>query len=417
MKARRLALITGLMAIGALVLSACGGDDPTATPVPPTATPVPAATATPTPTLAPGVPTPTPRPATPTPRPPTATPTPSFDAEAHFKGKTIVINVGFSPGGGYDTFARLFGRFLGNNFPGNPRFVVRNLPGAGGERALVTTMKSGDTDGFTTITVHTRFFKRELLDVDVPEFDLATVRLIGSPSAVSTSTAWYCMREFATSWADVLAKGREVTDGATAPGDGGGVASAFLRVLGAPLKTVYGYGGTSKIAAAFDRGELDCSSRGAFNTASSLFPEWIAEKRLVPIFRWGAPIDEDQATPTLIDYVTNTLGEQVPPHVFDIIETTQGQRDVFALTETVNDTLSRVYALPPGVPDEILAVWRKAFEVTVVDPPFVQAALLLGRTPGYASPEEIRTSLDAGRSALTDPDLRALFAEMAGAAD
>ena len=40
------------------------------------------------------------------PPPPTATPLPSFDAEAHFKGKTIRMVVGFNPGGGTDTQAR-----------------------------------------------------------------------------------------------------------------------------------------------------------------------------------------------------------------------------------------------------------------------------------------------------------------------
>ena len=118
-------LIMAFLALGALVFAACG-TDPTATPRPtntpkpvPTATPVP----TPTATLAPGVPTPTPAP-TATPSPPT--PTPSRDMEAYFDGQTIRVTVGFSPGGGYDAFGRLFGAFAAKHFPGTPKFVVRN---------------------------------------------------------------------------------------------------------------------------------------------------------------------------------------------------------------------------------------------------------------------------------------------------
>jgi hypothetical protein len=100
-----------------LVLAACGGDDPTATP---TQAP---ATATPTATLAPGVPTPTPAPATPT---PVATPTPSFDAEAHFKGRTIRIMANSNPGGGTDAQGRVMSAFLSKWIPGNPRVIFSN---------------------------------------------------------------------------------------------------------------------------------------------------------------------------------------------------------------------------------------------------------------------------------------------------
>ena len=100
-----------------LVLAACGGDDPTATPTQPPAT------ATPTATLAPGVPTPTPAPATPT---PVATPTPSFNAAAYFKGKTIRMMANSNPGGGTDSQGRVMSAFLGKWIPGNPRVIFSN---------------------------------------------------------------------------------------------------------------------------------------------------------------------------------------------------------------------------------------------------------------------------------------------------
>ena len=45
----------------------------------------------------------------------------TWAADAPFyEGKTIRIVVGYSPGGGFDTFSRLLGRFLSKNVPGNP---------------------------------------------------------------------------------------------------------------------------------------------------------------------------------------------------------------------------------------------------------------------------------------------------------
>ncbi len=107
-----------------LVLAACGGDDPTATPTsPPAPTNTPTAVPTPTATLAPGVPTPTPAPATPT---PAATPTPSFDAAAYFKGKTIRMMANSNPGGGTDSQGRVMSAFLGKWIPGKPRLIFSN---------------------------------------------------------------------------------------------------------------------------------------------------------------------------------------------------------------------------------------------------------------------------------------------------
>jgi len=116
--------LTLLGAVFAVLLAACGGDDPTATPAP---TNTPTAVPTPTATLAPGVPTPTPRPATPTPSAPTATPVPEFDAEAYFKGKNIRLMVGYNPGGGTDAQARFMSKAWAKYIPGKPRIIVSNM--------------------------------------------------------------------------------------------------------------------------------------------------------------------------------------------------------------------------------------------------------------------------------------------------
>src|SRR5438105_8875810 len=53
-------------------------------------------------------------------------------AEQFYKGRTITMLVGTSPGGINDISARLVARHLGRFIPGNPAIVVQNNPGAGG---------------------------------------------------------------------------------------------------------------------------------------------------------------------------------------------------------------------------------------------------------------------------------------------
>ena len=54
------------------------------------------------------------------------------DAVADFyRGRTVTLIVGYSAGGGYDTYSRILARHLGKHIPGNPTIVVQNMPGAG----------------------------------------------------------------------------------------------------------------------------------------------------------------------------------------------------------------------------------------------------------------------------------------------
>ena len=41
-----------------------------------------------------------------------------------YKGKTVTVYVGYSPGGGYDTYARTVARQIGKYIPGEPTILV-----------------------------------------------------------------------------------------------------------------------------------------------------------------------------------------------------------------------------------------------------------------------------------------------------
>src|SRR5437879_6762352 len=57
------------------------------------------------------------------------------DSVAQFyRGKQISLYIGTSPGGGYDTYARLLARRFGSYIPGNPTIVAQNMPGAGSNK-------------------------------------------------------------------------------------------------------------------------------------------------------------------------------------------------------------------------------------------------------------------------------------------
>src|ERR671918_2974491 len=66
-----------------------------------------------------------------------------------YQGKTIRVIVGYQPGDNHDQWARTYVRFLGKHIPGNPDFVVQNMPGAGGMIAANHIYNLTKPDGLT----------------------------------------------------------------------------------------------------------------------------------------------------------------------------------------------------------------------------------------------------------------------------
>ena len=75
-----------------------------------------------------------------------AAPASAEDAASFYKGKTVHFIVGYSPGGGYDTYARLLAPYFEKAT--GATVVVENKPGAGGITALNQLVR-GAADGLS----------------------------------------------------------------------------------------------------------------------------------------------------------------------------------------------------------------------------------------------------------------------------
>ena len=373
-------LLTVMLATAmSMALAACGADPtptprPTATPVPqPTATMAPAATPTPGPTptpLPPGVtppPTPTPRPAaTPTPTP---VPAPERDLTAHFEGETVRFIVGFSPGGGYDSIARISARFIEEYLPGNPKVAVSNLTGGGSVRALQFVMRS-EPNGRTIGQLHPRFAIRELLGTDVPGFDLRTATFVAAPNGGSSPSYGCIRKELADSWEDAVEKGIEFKVASAEPG---GTASVmqWVEYIGGPVKVIFGYGGTSDNLAAFNRGETNLFVECNSDTARTIYPDWFDGDTLIPVYWNNFPVPDDQLA---------LLAGPQPPEAINLagINPTQEQIDVLRLKSSPSLSTNRMMVLAPDTPRDIQNAWIEAARKMFEDPEFVALSAAAG---------------------------------------
>src|SRR5207247_10269603 len=84
-------------------------------------------------------------------------------AQANFyQGKTVTIISGTTAGSAYDTYARLIAQHLGKHLPGNPHFIVQNMPGGGSIVAANFLHAVAHPDRLTIAPLHPALYFHQL---------------------------------------------------------------------------------------------------------------------------------------------------------------------------------------------------------------------------------------------------------------
>jgi hypothetical protein len=128
------------------------------------------------------------------------------------------------------------------------------------------------------------------------------------------------------------------------------------------LKLVSGYPGTTEMALAVERGEVDGRASWSWTSLKSLKPDWIAQKKV------EIPVQLNiHSSPDL----TNI------PLIGDFA-TTERQRQIVKLVIS-RQTMGRPFMAPPGLPADRAAALRNAFDETMKDPEFIAEANARGQ--------------------------------------
>ena len=274
---------------------------------------------------------------------------PAQDAE-FFKGKQISIVVGSSPGGGYDTYARLLARHFGNAIPGNPAIVVQNMSGAGSNRAAGYIYSVAPKDGTTIGSIFPGAVLQPLLSETPVQHDPSKLVYLGS----ANSDVYVCyLRSDAPvkTYTDMLAK--ELIIGASNPGATTYDLALILNsILGTKFKIVTGYPGSREITLALERGEVQGACGLGWTGIETLHPDWFSQDKvrvLVQLSNTGHPDLNKKGVPRAEELAKNDEERRVIRLVFS-----QG-------------VFGRPYVLPPGVPEDRIALLRRAFVAALND--------------------------------------------------
>ena len=300
-------------------------------------------------------------------------------AEEFYKDKTLRMLVGFSPGGGYDTYTRYIARYIGKYIPGNPTPVVQNMPGAGSLITATYIFKRAKPDGRTLgVWSPALIFAHAMGDKKV-QIEPAKFEYIGTPTSDSV-TCGLMAASGLKSLDDVVKSGRTVTMGGTrAPGN---TTDPFLflnKQLGTKFKSIPGYGGTAKIRLAMESGEVDgaCWTWESMRVTARGMLDASGDKKFIPFI-----ITKRHADPEV---------KNIP--LFSDVLT--GQNLAAFNAWNAQNRITRVYTLPPGTPRDRVATLRKAYKAVMEDSDFLAETKKARLNIAYVSPQDIAERLKA----------------------
>ena len=288
-------------------------------------------------------------------------------ADFYRSQRTLTLVVSSSAGGGYDGYARMFGRYMTRYLPGNPVFVINNMTGAGGARATSYINAVAPRDG-TVIGIVNR---------GAPTIPL----LVGPESPAQydpTKFSWIgnAQRDYGAavvskaSPAQSIEEARKVEVVIGASGSDGDTAllpRMFNELFGTKFKVIAGYPGMTEALIAVERGEVHGIMANGWGGPTT--------EAMVRMHRDGTgkiiiqlamePKPEMPGVPLPMDFVTRDEDRA-------IVETVLSRMEV-----------GRPFFAPPGIPADRLAMLRTAFDKAAADPELIEEA---NRTQLYVNP-------------------------------
>jgi tripartite-type tricarboxylate transporter receptor subunit TctC len=279
-------------------------------------------------------------------------------ADDFYKGKTIRLVVGFSAGGGFDTYARALARHMSKQIPGNPSIVVENMTGAGSLIAANHVYKVAKPDGLTIGHFIGGLFLGQVLGQPGIEFDARKFEFIGAPisdhvvcamtkaSGITSIEKWFAAKSPVKMGG--IAPGTSTPDNAT----------RILKVaLGLPIQLVTGYKGTADVRLAAESGEIAGGCWGWDSVSVT----------------WRKALDTGDAVVVLQTNRRTHPDLANVPQAIKFAKTEEARKMIEVGIHGDSDIV-RTYTLPPGTPKDRVQLLRKAFDATLKDGEFLADA-------------------------------------------
>jgi tripartite-type tricarboxylate transporter receptor subunit TctC len=280
-----------------------------------------------------------------------------------YKGKTVSIIVGYSTGGGYDTYARVLAKHISKYIPGNPTVVIQNMPGAGSLVAANYLYNIAPKDGTAFGTFARNMPLIALLGTEQNvQFDPRKFTWLGSSSSFANDAYVLLTRKDAKVKTLEDARksgGPELVIGSTAEGVSSDAMAIVLRdMLGLKIKLITGYRDSSELFLAMERNEVEGRTTGLSGVYANK-PDWLKKDGLMQVL---VVFGRQSRHP---DFPNAPMAAELAKNDTD--------RALIKFLE-LPYLLNRPYAAPPGVPPARAKALQAAFLAAHKDPEYLKEA-------------------------------------------
>ncbi len=295
-------------------------------------------------------------------------------AAEFYKGKTIRFVVGYSPGGGYDTYTRAVARHIGKYIPGSPVPIVQNMTGGGSLIAANYIYNRAKPDGLTVGNWNGGLILQQALGERKARFQGDKFGWVGAPVKGFPTCAVMGFTGIKT-FEDLVKSGKRIKVGATRAGSTTDDLPKILnRTLGTKFDVISGYRGTGPIRLAMQKKEVDAACWGweSMSVTARAMLDAKGDDKLIPILTQGDAGDPD---------IKNL------PQLTSLIKGSDNLATFNAWMATYQ--FQRPLSLPPGTPKSRLNILRKAYAAVMKDPQFLAEAKKSKLIINYVSGPEI----------------------------
>lgn len=316
----------------------------------------------------------------------------AVDASAadFYQGKTLTVIVGFAPGGGVDTTARIVARHLVQFIPGRPDLVVQNMEGAAGLVAMNYVDNRVAADGLTVAMPGRSWYVEGVLKDPGVSFDVDKLTYIGSPGGVNSSL-YVRTATGVESLAALKSSPNALTFGTLGSTTPTAMVPELLAEKGYPIKLISGYVSTARVLLALEQGEVD-----GFWTVNDSFArrrDLIDKKIVRPILQTGAHFP---GVPLLSDVMPQSL------------------RPLLMLLEAP-ETVGLPLVAPAGTPVDRADILRKAFLAMAADPAYQAEAIKAGQPVGSPIDGAQLAAMIQELAKAASPDIVTAYRQLAAA--
>ncbi len=280
--------------------------------------------------------------------------------EPFYKGKSIRFIVGYLAGDSHDQWVRAYTRYMGKYLPGNPDFIVQNMPGAGSMIAANHVYNLTKPDGLTLGSISGALYYAQLTGRAEVKFDWTKFAWIGTPERSAHLLFMRADTPYKT-LDDVRNAKEPPRCSATGVGSSGYDIPRLLDdTLGLKFNIISGYPGGGEQDLAMERGEVHCRAI----TIDTFFGR-------EPFVTW-----HKKGFVRVVLQTSRARDRRIPevPTIFELMDQQKTPAEKRRLATVYLGVIGfgiRPIVSTPNTPADRVKILREAYAKTLADPGFV----------------------------------------------